>query len=135
MTEKLFMCQMFMCLFRPLKTKAPQMVTLQVTIECGQKSNKKTAHSSQQCSCLPPAPKLPSNKKKQLNFHLQCYHLQCFSFARSKSWTKKMDQEVAPWPHSGRPQGGHCPLGPPVWSAEQRANRTLAGCPWVLRKP
>ena len=66
------------------KTKTPRTVTLQVKIERGQKSIKtKSAHSSRPCSCLPPAPKFPSTKK-QANFHLQCYHLQCFSFARRK---------------------------------------------------
>ena len=63
------------------KTKTPQTVTLQVKIERGQKAIKKSAHSSRPCSCLPLAPKFPSTKK-QLNFHLQCYHLQCFIFAR-----------------------------------------------------
>ena len=65
------------------KTKTPQTVTLQVKIERGQKSIKNSAHSSRPCSCLPRALKFPSTKK-QLTFHLQCYHLQCFSFARKK---------------------------------------------------
>ena len=30
---------------------------------------------------IPLAPKIPGTKK-QLSFHLQCYHSQCFSFAR-----------------------------------------------------
>ena len=64
------------------KTKTPQTVTLQVKIERGQKLKENSAHGSRRCSCLPPAPKFSSTKKKQLNIHLQCYHLQCFSFAQ-----------------------------------------------------
>ena len=52
--------------------------------ERGQKNHKKSARSFRPCSCLPLAPKFPSTKK-QLKFHLQCYDLQCFSFARIQS--------------------------------------------------
>ena len=69
------------------KTKTPQTVTLQVKIERRQKLYKNSARSPRPCSCLPPAPKLPSTKK-QLNFHLECCHLQCFSFARMRERRK-----------------------------------------------
>ena len=54
------------------------------------KSHKKSARSSRPCSCLPLAPKFPDTKK-QLNFHLQCYHLQCFDVARNVSAPKSRD--------------------------------------------
>ena len=52
-------------------------------LSAGRNPLKKSAHSSRPCSCLPLAPEISQHKKKQINFHLQCYHLQCFSFARS----------------------------------------------------
>ena len=65
------------------KTKTLQTVTLQVKNRARAKSHKKSAHSSRPCSCLPPCTEISQHKKKQLTFHhLQCYHLQYFSFAR-----------------------------------------------------
>ena len=46
-----------------------------------EKVDKSSAQSFRPCPYLPLAPKFPSTEK-QLNFHLQCYHLQCLSFAR-----------------------------------------------------
>ena len=66
------------------------------------KSHKKSAHSSRQCSCLPLAPKFPSTKK-QLNFHLQCYHLQCFIFARYKTGEKTLKGQMVPFSRAHLP--------------------------------
>ena len=63
------------------KTKTPQTVTLQVKLERMQTSIKIQRTVPDHVLAYPCA-EIFQHKKKQPNFHLQCYHLQCFSFAR-----------------------------------------------------
>ena len=63
------------------KTKPPQTVTLQVKIERGQKSTKIQGTVPDHVLAYPLRRNFPAHQKTVI-FHLQCYHLQCFSFAR-----------------------------------------------------
>ena len=81
--RKSFMCSKFMCRLCYLieKMKTPQMVTLQLKIESARA--RKNPLKNMTMFLLTPCAGI-SRHKKQLNVHLQCCHLQCFGFARSK---------------------------------------------------